>query len=167
MFWPAYAAMLARNWVNQVNGPVVPWTPLTTVSPNPLAFGKVAVGKTAQLRPSVEYVNGAGGLFMGTGATITGPDASDFALIQDGCNNRRLNRSQSCHLTVGFVPKRTGSQQATLTIPVQPPGVSATLALSGTGTRPAIVRTRTRAHKHQHKQKHKKKHKQKHKLPHG
>lgn len=133
VFWPSYAVMLATNWVNQVNGPQVPWTPEVSATPNPLRFGRVKLGKASRLRPMVEYVNGAGGLFMGSGASVSGPDKGDFKVLQNGCDGRSLNKSQSCHLTVRFTPKRTGNRQATLVVAVQPPGLPVLLPLSGTG----------------------------------
>lgn len=144
-YWPAYAVMLAQNWVDHVNGPSVPWTPETSVSPRLLSFGRVALGKYKRLRPQISYVNGVGGLFLGS-ATLSGPNAKNFRVVTDGCQGRHLDVAQSCHLSVQFKPSVARSSTATLTEAVQPPGAPVTLKLTGRGFKTSLPR-RTK-HKH-------------------
>ena len=149
-FWPAYAVMLAQNWVDQVSGPNVPWTPETSVTPSAVSFGRVQIGNYKRQWPQVSYVNGVGGLVMGA-STLGGTDASDFKILSNGCAGRSLDVGKSCHLTIAFAPHHVGNRQATVTVAVQPPGVPVTFSLTGDGLKKKQVRHKKSRHKSRHR----------------
>lgn len=77
-------------------------------------------------------------------ASITGADAGDFTIANDGCSGQTLNPGQSCTIQVSFAPTQPGSRSATLGIPwnnsasIDPSSATSdfTVALSGTGAEP-------------------------------
>lgn len=141
-FWPAYAVMLAQNWVNAVTGPQVPAVPDVTGTTSPLAFGRDRIGRSMLRDERVSYVNGVGAVIVGA-ATLSGPDAADFAVSTNGCMGRTLDQGQSCRLWIHFIPHRSGMLTATLTIAVAPPAVPIQLELTGVGVRPPHKRHRS------------------------
>jgi len=143
-FWPAYAVMLAQNWVDEVTGPDVPWTPEVSTNPSPLRFGRRHIGSSTLRSARVSYVDGVGGLVIAE-ATIMGANPKEFTVVANGCLGRNLNDSQSCRLWVQFKPSRKGTLSATLNIAVEPPATPIRLALAGTGlTSPRAYHHRSR-----------------------
>jgi hypothetical protein len=106
------------------------------VGPSPLAFGSLAVG-TGPAAQVVVVRNTGGGFLVGAPATITGPNAADFTIINDGCTTKVLGGGGICTVDVGFSPAAAGSETATLTVPTNANNV--TVALTGTGVATATA----------------------------
>ena len=107
------------------------WTPSTTRTSDGANFGAQAVGSSTEQDVTVR-VTGADRLFA-DGATLTGADASDFAIVSDGCTSASVAPGQSCAIRVRFTPGADGTRSASLVLDdnAQP---SNPIALTGTGT---------------------------------
>jgi hypothetical protein len=67
-------------------------------------------------------------------ATITGANASSFAITSDGCQSKQVGPSpDSCAIKVQFMPQLTGSNSATLNINTTTSGTAIIAPLTGTG----------------------------------
>ncbi len=77
------------------------------VGASPLAFGSLAVG-TGPAARVVIIRNTGGGFLVGSPATITGANAADFTIINDGCNTTVLGGGGICTVDVGFSPATAG-----------------------------------------------------------
>jgi hypothetical protein len=107
-----------------------PARPVLSASPSSLDFGTVFVGAAAS--PQTITVRNTGNAATTPAGTVTGADASDFALTVNGCSGRSLGAGGSCTLTVTFTPVAAGARSATVTI-TGSGGASATARLTGTG----------------------------------
>src|SRR5262249_20008081 len=109
-----------------------PARPVLSASPASLDFGTAFVGTAAS--PDTITVRNTG-----NAATVTGANASDFALTVNECSGRSLAAGASCTLTVTFTPVAAGARSATVTV-TGTGGASATGRLTGTGQlNPVIV----------------------------
>ncbi len=94
-------------------------------------FGPIVVGNMSATRDFT--VTNSGGSASGAIAIgLSGSGASNFTITADTCNTRTLAPTQSCIVTVRFVPGSAGAKNVSLTMAASPGG-SATSALSGTG----------------------------------
>ncbi|KAA1418928.1 choice-of-anchor D domain-containing protein [Nocardioides humilatus] len=100
------------------------------------AFDPTAVGSTATRQITV---NSTGDLPLDTNeATISGANASQFAIIQDDCALAgQVPSGDSCAITVRFRPTSTGSKTATLSV-ASDAGAPATVALSASTSAPTL-----------------------------
>jgi hypothetical protein len=71
-------------------------------------------------------------------ASLSGPNASDFAVKTDGCAGDAVAYKQSCTMTVAFTPSTPGGESATLTLNDNEP-TPARISLSGTTVGPPRV----------------------------
>jgi ABC-2 type transport system ATP-binding protein len=100
-----------------------------TTTPSSFSFGTRAVGPT--------HTTVAGLTSTGTAPvtvnsmTITGANASEFSLVEDGCTAGVFSVGQKCSVKVGFSPTSAGAKAATLTFNTS--AGTSTVALSGTG----------------------------------
>jgi hypothetical protein len=116
------------------------FTPSTTRTADGGDFGTQAVGSSTEQDVTVR-VTGAGRLFADS-ATITGPDAADFAIVSDGCTSDSLAAGQSCTIRVRFSPGAAGARTASLVLadnadpanPIALPGAGAATTSGGTPT---------------------------------
>jgi hypothetical protein len=81
-----------------------------TISPDPLSFGQVEVGSSAQLAISVG--NAASTSIPITSLTITGP----FAIATNSCGTTALAASADCQIQISFNPISAGPAAGTLTL---------------------------------------------------
>ena len=73
--------------------------------------------------------------------SITGPNASDFAVVMNNCTAAIAPMGTGCTMSVVFTPQTTSNEQATITVAASPGG-TAQATLSGTGlTKPALAIT--------------------------
>jgi hypothetical protein len=114
--------------------------PVLTRSPSSLSFGNQQVGTTS----FEQFVNvqntGDADLVIGQ-VTITGSDASQFAVQSDTCSSNTLSPGGSCLIGVEFSPTSTGPKAASVSIPSNAPGTPHTVALSGSGVNPNLTRS--------------------------
>lgn len=66
-------------------------------------------------------------------ARITGPDASDFVIAQDGCTDIPITVGSGCTIAVRFAPQSPGDKTATLSLTDNASGAGS-VTLTGTGT---------------------------------
>ena len=66
-------------------------------------------------------------------ATLSGADASQFRVTDDGCTGTQVPGGGSCTVALSFVPKTVGAKTATIAVGGSP-GDSAALVLIGTAT---------------------------------
>jgi hypothetical protein len=128
---------------NQPNGELsVPLSgsgtdPDESIVPASIPFGHQLVGTGGPVQ-SVVLTNEAGASapdVVGQ-AALTGPDASQFQIVTDGCSNTSVAIGASCEISLHFMPTSEGAASASLSIPSDDPTSPATVALSGTGTAP-------------------------------
>ena len=72
-------------------------------------------------------------------ATVTGANAGDFTVANDGCSTQTINGGDTCQVDVHFAPTARGAETATLTLPSNDAGSPATVTLTGTGTKAADI----------------------------
>jgi outer membrane biosynthesis protein TonB len=103
-----------------------------SVSPSSLAFGTQKVGTTSTPKV-VTLTNNEAVVVTINGVTITGRNATDFAVSSSTCNSTLASRS-TCRISVIFKPRATGTRIGTLTISDRPDSRSAhAVGLSGKG----------------------------------
>jgi uncharacterized repeat protein (TIGR01451 family) len=108
------------------------------ITPSSIDFGTVTVG-SASARQTVTVAN------LGdpneelrlTAESIMGPNASDFAIVSDGCITTSVLPASSCAIEVTFRPGAAGGRSASLSISDNGIGSPHTVALSGTGVTPS------------------------------
>lgn len=76
-------------------------------------LGEQTVGRASAALPVVVTNRGGRTLHVAS-ATVTGADASDFAVAADGCSGQAVPAGRSCTVRIRFTPGATGSRQATL-----------------------------------------------------
>jgi Tol biopolymer transport system component len=107
------------------------------VMPPKLDFGTLAVGQPGLPLAAIVSNRGWGPLSIGT-ATWSGPAASDFTVLFNGCLGMRLHRTEVCTVTVGFTPTNKGSRRATLFVPGNFGGSPRTVRLVGVGSKAVL-----------------------------
>ena len=114
--------------------------PYATLTPNPLAFGNQTVGVTSPA--SLTLSNPSSYPLTGITVTLTGADASDFAIVpaSNVCGST-LPAESSCFIDVTFTPQAAGSRTATLSVNDNATNSPQTATLSGTGQGlpPAVI----------------------------
>ena len=100
-------------------------------------FGGVAAG-TSSAAKTVTVTTLAPTAVTPGAATITGPNAAEFSIANDGCSGQATAQDASCQISVTFNPGATssGPRSATLTVPHNSFGSSLQVPLSGTATAP-------------------------------
>jgi hypothetical protein len=106
-------------------------------------FGGVRVGTTSAAQ-TFTISNTATGANAGPmtipagGVTLTGADASQFAVGADACSGTTVAAGSSCTVAVTFSPTSTGATSANLHVADNATGAPHDVALAGTGTEPAL-----------------------------
>ncbi|MDX1502934.1 MAG: choice-of-anchor D domain-containing protein, partial [Thermoanaerobaculia bacterium] len=112
-----------------------PQPPLPLFSPDPLEAGQVLVGEEGE--PWRVTVTNGGELPMRVvGAALAGPEAADFALVEDGCSGVERAPGESCEVAVRFAPTAVGLRRGTLELDGNLRWRAPTLSLVGTGIAP-------------------------------
>ena len=107
-----------------------PAAPVLAFTPSPYDFGQVTTGERAAQR---FRLTNSGGKATGK-LTVRLSGAAAFTIVRDRCSGTRLRPGRSCGVRVRFAPTSVGSLTATLAAADKKGRVSATVALSGTGT---------------------------------
>jgi Tol biopolymer transport system component len=107
--------------------------PVPTLAPAVLDFGTRATGTSGP--PVAAILSNAGwSPLTGSGSTIDGAAAADFAVLFDGCAGRTLRRTEACTVTVSYTPTVSGERLATLRVSSDGPGTPHTATLRGGGS---------------------------------
>jgi hypothetical protein len=109
-----------------------------TVYPSPVQFGTVADLSTSTLY--IYLTNNTLDPATITAMSITGPNASSYALPSNSCITT-IAANSTCNTSVTFTPSIVGSVNATLSIQVQGSSSLINVALEGTGSAAAPVVT--------------------------
>ena len=109
------------------------------ISPTPHNFGTVSVGETSN---AVDFtVTNTGGSETGdVTATLSGGDATEFEVVDDGCSGGTLAADATCTITVAFAPTSAGMKTTNLSVVADGVDGGATAALSGAAVEPPLVR---------------------------
>ena len=115
--------------------------PVIAAAPAPYSFSTVYVNKSSGNQPFTIKNNGTGSLVVGT-ISLAGTNATEYAIVTDGCSGQTLSYLASCTLQVSFNPTTTGTKSATISIPSNDPVTpTASVSLSGTGILPTLIIT--------------------------
>ncbi|ADB51778.1 choice-of-anchor D domain-containing protein [Conexibacter woesei] len=118
--------------------------PAAALAPLAGDFGDVRTGTTSATQ-SFTVTNTASGADAGAltfpsgAATLSGPDAGQFAISADGCSGTTISPAAACSVTVAFAPTTTGAKSATLAVADDAPGGPRTVALAGAGVAPLLT----------------------------
>ncbi len=96
-------------------------------------FGGQPVGTTSATT-DVVVTNLAQNPVTASAASLTGVDAADFRVVNDGCAGVAVPRDATCTIGVAFAPSSNVPRNATLRIAHNGVGAALTVALKGTGT---------------------------------
>ncbi len=120
-----------------VTGTAVPVPAVTIgVSSAAIPFESRTIGEGPGVPRTVE-VSGQGSLPLQIGAiTLTGEDASQFALDPSGCAGQTLAQGQICRFDVTFGPSTAGHKKAQVEIASNAPDAPSIVHLAGTGAAP-------------------------------
>ncbi|MDA0174668.1 choice-of-anchor D domain-containing protein [Solirubrobacter taibaiensis] len=111
------------------------WTPTTTFAVDPAAgFGDQVLGAAAA--GGAKLTNTGDQPLITDGASITGPDAGDFAADVAAC--RTVAPGASCTIPLRFTPSVAGARAATLTFATNSAAAAPVIALSGAGVAPPL-----------------------------
>jgi hypothetical protein len=123
---------------------LAPATPAVTVVPNsPIMLPSTTQGATSA--PLVVTITNSGNAPLNVSAvTVTGANASDFALASNTCTGAAVAANASCTLGITFTPSAVGARQGNLQIADNAPASPQSFNLIGTGnsptpTAPAVV----------------------------
>src|SRR5208283_1085081 len=106
--------------------------PIASFSPSPLAFGSVNLGSNSSQTVTLTNVGNAN-MVLGTPYVqpLTGTNVADFSITGTTCSNgQTITPSNSCTITVKFIPSVAGPESAVLTINGNAVG---TVTLTGNG----------------------------------
>jgi hypothetical protein len=96
-------------------------------------FGNVTMGTSSSAQTFTISNTGSGALIFGA-ITITGADASVFAIGSDTCSGSTLAASATCTFDVTFAPASAGIKGAAVSVPSNDAGTpNLTITLAGTG----------------------------------
>jgi hypothetical protein len=109
--------------------------PAVTLSPTSLSFGNERVG-TSSAAQSVTLTN-SGNATLTLSIAIAGTNSGDFS--QTNTCGASVAAGANCMINVTFKPTATGNRSASVTITDNAPGSPHTVALTGTGTAPAVT----------------------------
>ena len=119
------------NVANVVNSwPSV--TPNFSLSAPGLSFGSQPLSTTSPAQAETVTNTGTGNLTIST-VTISGTNASDFAVSADFCTGATVTPNSTCTVSVTFDPSATGSRSASLNFTDNASGSPQTVNLTGTG----------------------------------
>ncbi len=95
--------------------------PAVSLSPSPLDFGTVGVGKSVPPGTITVQSTGAGALAV-SGMAITGASAAAFSVTVDGCTGETLYPGDTCQVGIAFAPSSPGAATAALQVSDSAPG---------------------------------------------
>jgi hypothetical protein len=108
--------------------------PAVSVAPSSGSFGTVTTGTTSSATTFTVTNSGLDTLTFGAGAaTITGTNASDFAVTTDTCSGSSVAIGATCSVAVAFTPGAAGARSASLVLTNNAADSPQTISLGGTG----------------------------------
>lgn len=108
--------------------------PAVSASPSSGSFGTVSPGTTSSATTFTITNSGSSALAFGAGAaTLSGLNASDFAITSDTCSSASVAIGASCAVAVTFTPGANGARSASLVLASNAPSSPQSIPLSGTG----------------------------------
>lgn len=119
-----------------------PAAPVATVTPASRTFAAQAVGTTSAAQTAL--ITNTGNAPLDLGVALAGTNAGDYAIAANGGCPASIPAAGSCTVSVTFKPTATGSRTALLRFTDNTgnvPGSVQDVALSATGTAPAIAAT--------------------------
>ncbi len=124
-----------------LSGTGVSAAPAVSLSPTSLGFGQQPVGTTSASQDVTLTNSGSAALTIDS-IGVTGTNAGDFAQTNTcPLSPSTLGVGASCTISVTFAPTAAGSRSAGVSLVDDAPGSPQTVALSGTGTVPAVTLT--------------------------
>src|SRR5207248_1307385 len=115
--------------------------PAVTLTPTSLDFGSQLVGTTSLVK-SVTLRNSGSAPLTISSIAVTGANAGDYAQTNNcPIGPATLAVNATCTISATFSPSATGSRTASVSISDDAAGIPQTIALSGTGTAPAVTLT--------------------------
>ncbi|HUO04312.1 MAG TPA: choice-of-anchor D domain-containing protein [Candidatus Binataceae bacterium] len=102
-----------------------------SASPNPVNFGSVPIGSSAQAVVTLKNIGFTYSLYV-TGAAQN--DAADFGIVANTCTGGATTAQSQCVIELNFAPQSIGPASGTLTITDNTTGGSQTVGLTGTAT---------------------------------
>jgi hypothetical protein len=90
--------------------------PAVEASPAQLEFGAVDLHFGGNPQQNVKFTNNTLASLLVTASEISGPDASSFHLVNDGCAANFVGAGENCSLEVVFQPGARGAYTATLVL---------------------------------------------------
>jgi len=109
-----------------------------TITPGSLTFSAQPAG-TVSAPQSVTYANGTTVIASIQSVSVTGSNAADFTVVNDGCSGDSLNPGGNCSVGVEFTPATNdvGTLQANLIFVDNQTGSPRSILLTGHSTAPA------------------------------
>lgn len=106
-----------------------------TLSPASLSFGSKRIHTSVSLSATLQNTTGVEIVVQST--SVGGPDASDFAIVSDGCSGVSMPWHSSCSITVRFTPNDRGLRTGDVLFDIDRADVDdVALSLEGTGLAP-------------------------------
>ncbi len=107
------------------------------LSASALTFSSQTVGTTSAAQTVTVTNSGNANLTFAAGAvTISGSNATDFAVASDGCSGQTVAPNATCSVGVTLTPSAAGTESATLNFADNASGSPQTVSLNGTGVAP-------------------------------
>ncbi|HEV2378875.1 MAG TPA: SBBP repeat-containing protein [Terriglobia bacterium] len=116
-------------------------SPGASLSTTTLNFGSQVVNTRSSTPQSVTLTNTGSSNLSVNSVTVSGPNATDFTLLQKAPCGSSIAVGSSCAIQLNFKPMVSGSRSATLSIADSAPGSPQTVALSGTGADFSVTAT--------------------------
>ncbi|MEJ3742271.1 choice-of-anchor D domain-containing protein [Actinomycetes bacterium KLBMP 9797] len=101
-----------------------------TANPSSIDFGTAEISPNGPERTVTVTATGSEPTTF-SAAELTGADPASFSVVNDGCAGSTLTADQTCVVTVKTNPRRSGVQQASLSIPTNDGGPSVGLTVNG------------------------------------
>ena len=116
-------------------------SPGASLSTTTLNFGGQVVNTRSSTPQSVTLTNTGSSNLSVNSVTVSGPNATEFTLLQKAPCGSSVAVGSSCTIQLNFKPAMSGSRSATLSIADSAPGSPQTVALSGTGADFSVAAT--------------------------
>jgi hypothetical protein len=107
-----------------------------TVTPATLDFGSLSVGLTSGVKTAI-YTNGSTQPATIVSVEKQGPDAGDFTIVDQSCENQTVPPGGTCLVSLTFTPSHQGAHTASLVITDNQSGGPRVVTLTGIGLPPA------------------------------
>jgi Tol biopolymer transport system component len=111
--------------------------PVPSLTPAAIDFGVRAIGVEGPPTAAI-LTNEGWSPLTARSVDREGAAAADFGILFDGCTGRSLRRTESCPITVAFIPTVTGARAADLVVVHDGPRSPATTALRGGGSQAVV-----------------------------